>query len=96
MTLPARAVATATPSLAQERAAIARGDDLGGGLARAVRIVAAERLVLAVRPGPLAVAVDLVGRDVDDRAHASAAPRSASSRCAVPIVLVANVASGSR
>ncbi len=65
MTLPARAVATATLLRFQEGAAVARRDQLGGRLAGAVGIVAAEGIVLAVRIRPLVVAIDLVGRDDD-------------------------------
>ena len=45
----------------QESAPIARRDQLGRGLARAVGIVAAQRVALAVGIRPLAVEIDLVG-----------------------------------
>ena len=84
ITLPARAVATATPlSVREERVAVGGGDELRAGLAVAVGIPAALRLVLAVAPFPLAVLVDLVGGHVDRRRarRRSAARRRARSRC---------------
>ena len=71
------------------------GDQLGAGLARAVGVVAAQRVVFAVGPRPLAVLVALVGGDDDARRAPTALARTASSRCAVPMTLIANVSSGS-
>ena len=62
MTLPARAVASCTGA--------SRFDDFSAGLAGAVGIVAAERLVLPIGPKPFTILIALVGRDHDDGANA--------------------------
>jgi len=51
----------------EERVSIRRAQQLRACLARAVRIVTAENVVLAVAPVPLVVAVALVRRDDDGR-----------------------------
>ena len=57
--------------LGQERRAVGRGHQFRTGLAAAVRVVAAHRLVFTVAPDPFAVLVALVGGDIDDGAHAA-------------------------
>ena len=73
-TLPARAVASATPPAREEAGPIARRDDLGAGLGGAVRIVAAEGVVLAIAARALAVEIALVGGGVDHDLARSASP----------------------
>ena len=51
----------------EEGVAIAGGDQFGAGLAAAVWVVAAERFVFPVGPGPFLVIVALVASDDDDR-----------------------------
>src|SRR6185503_931508 len=58
----------------EERVAVGRGDELRAGLAVAVGIPAALRLVLAVAPFPFAVLVDLVRGHVDRDAHVIGLP----------------------
>ncbi len=63
MTLPARAVAILT-GLCREEGAAPRGDgNFRGRLARAIGVVAAQGVDLAVGMEPLAILVAFVGRD---------------------------------
>ena len=93
ITLPARAVATPTPCRRSSgRRYDARYDAVTSSaqpLLLLVGIVAAERVVLAVAPDPLAVLVALVAGDDDDGAHASAAGAPLRARSTVPMTLVA-------
>src|SRR3954454_23197418 len=54
--------------LRKERAPIRGDNQLSSGLARAVRIVAAERIFFTITVKPLPVLVALIGRDHDGRA----------------------------